>query len=83
MYITLFHERQSSPRVIKTTIQGTPFVNLTNKIIINYFQRRRSFYKSLRTTDGWRTPSENTSSPDSLEYNDHSEHTYNTYRDIL
>ena len=23
MYITLFHERQSSPGVIKTTIQGT------------------------------------------------------------
>jgi hypothetical protein len=34
--------------------------------LAHYFQRRRSFNKSLRTTDGQRTPSEGKSSPDSL-----------------
>jgi hypothetical protein len=34
--------------------------------LAQYFQRRRSFYKSLRMTDGRRTPSEGKSSPDSL-----------------
>jgi hypothetical protein len=34
--------------------------------LAQHFQRRRSFYKSIRTTDGRRTPSEGKSSQDSL-----------------
>jgi hypothetical protein len=34
MYITLFHERQSSPRVIKTTIQG---MKARDNYIYSYF----------------------------------------------
>ena len=59
MYITLFHESQSSPRVIKTTIQGTKaranYLILT--LFIIWMCRRMYVFSSPDPESGEHLPS--------------------------